>query len=143
MRIVALALAFAACKGHGDYPIEGGGGPGPGGGAGGPDAAVADSGDGGPTIAGRVCLAADPRKLSACSATGALGLTVALGGQMTTTADDGTFAIARPGGTNLLWNVSGAAIMTSRMSFSAVAEIPAIAMTTYMNLETSNGVLPV
>ena len=53
-----------------------------------------------------------------------------LGGQTTTTGVDGSFVIAAPSGTNLVWNASGSAIVTSVMSFSLSAQIPAIDVNT-------------
>jgi hypothetical protein len=131
----------AACSGF-DVPKlpvnPGGSGGGPGGAHG---DAGADSGDGGATLAGRVCLLPDPRDLTACAATGAGGLTVALGSQSATTADDGTFVIAAAQGTNLVWHVTGASIVTSVMPASLVASVPAIAVATFGNLATSIGML--
>jgi hypothetical protein len=142
MRIWLLAawLMLGAC---GDSvpnlpvnPCPGGGG----GGGGGRDASI-DSTDGATLLAGKVCLLADPRDLTTCQATGAGGLTVAIDHNSATTADDGTFAIAQPVGTNLVWTVSGGNIVPSVMPAGTLAQIPAIDMTTYTTLQSNNGVL--
>ncbi|MGE5181108.1 MAG: hypothetical protein ACM31C_03555 [Acidobacteriota bacterium] len=139
--LVAAVLALAACSSSttDNRPYEPGGGGATGGNGGGQDAAV-DGNDGG-QLAGRVCLAADPRDLVTCASTGAGGLTVTLGTAMATTADDGTFAITAPQGTGLVWHASGGAIATSVMPFGTVAQIPALATTTYDDLVNGNGIL--
>ncbi len=138
---LATALVLAACSSNttDNLPIVPGGG-GPGGGGGGTHDAAVDGNDGG-QLAGRVCLAADPRDLVTCAATGAGGITVTLGTAMTTTSDDGTFAISAPQSTNLVWHASGTAIVTSVMSYGTVAQIPALATTTYSDLVNGNGIL--
>jgi hypothetical protein len=78
-------------------------------------------------IQGRVCLASDPRRLHTCASTGAGGLTVRLGGEVTTTNADGTFAITAASG---VWRVTGSNIVTSIMNL-ADYEIPAITRTSY------------
>ena len=93
-------------------------------------------------IEGLVCLLADPRNFTSCETTGAGGLTVALPGVLAaTTADDGTFAIAIPTGSNLAWTVTGANIMPSTIGFGASAIIPAIATVDFTNLADDNGVV--
>ena len=136
-----MLAILAACGGDdgGGFPVGGGGNDGgftfPDGGVV-SDSAPTDgttSGDATPApvdaalIVGRVCLATDPRDLNGCADTGAAGLTVRLGDQVTTTADDGSFTIAAAGGT---WRVSGANIVTSIMAL-ADYEIPAITRTTF------------
>lgn len=129
---IALVLA-AACGGDdgGGFPIM------PGGGGSGsstnPDAAVDDGGDASTMIAGRVCLISDARTPTACAATGADGFTVSLDAQQATTAADGSFTLARPSGSNLVWRVTGTGIEPSAMvySASAPATIPALTSLVY------------
>jgi hypothetical protein len=78
-------------------------------------------------LMGRVCLANDPRALHTCASTGAGGLTVRLGSNVTTTNADGTFTIPATTGT---WRVTGSNIVTSIMNL-ADYEIPAITRTSY------------
>ena len=85
-------------------------------------------------IMGRVCLANDPRKLNTCADTGAGGLTVRLGSNVTTTGVDGRFTIAAGSGT---WRVTGANIVTSVMTL-ADYEIPAIPRATFDSMITTN-----
>src|SRR5262245_26188490 len=68
-----------------------------------------------PLINGRVCLATDPRKLHTCASTGAGGLTVRLGNNVTTTNADGTFTISATTG---IWRVTGTNIVTSIMNLT-------------------------
>jgi hypothetical protein len=137
------ALAVACPAQHDDLPVTPGGGGGHGGTSGGGvlDAAPDSTTDG--STAGRVCLAADPRALDSCAGTGAGGLTVTLGSGSATTAADGTFALLAPTTSDLVWTVSGSAIMTSMMPFGPSATIPALSTNTYENLTTGNGVEPI
>ncbi len=135
--VVAAALLVAACKQPQDnLPVGVGGGTAPGGGGGSHPDAPGDTRDGA-GIAGRVCLAADPRDLVTCATTGADGITVTLGSAMATTAVDGSFTIDALDGTGLVWHASSTAIATSVMAFGTVALIPALATTTYNDLLTS------
>jgi hypothetical protein len=144
MRWTVSILLLAACQAadHGGYPVTPGGGGG-GGGGGGPDAAVdaAATGDGGATIAGRVCLIADLRALGGCAAAGADGLTVTLGTSTATTAADGGFTIATPAGTGLAWHVTGGAITPTVMPLGAVLQVPVITAAQYGQLLLDNGVV--
>jgi hypothetical protein len=145
--IVALVLLMACKTGQGDdYPITpGGGGPG---GTGMPhDAAITpDTGDGGPTISGRVCLLTDARDLTSCATTGAGGLLVTLGEGMATTNDDGSFTIAATSDTNASWRVAdqvqGAEVVTSLVAFSADTTIPVIETQKALEIEQMSGVVP-
>jgi hypothetical protein len=128
--LVAL-LALGACDDDGGgYPINPGGG-GPGGGTN-PDGSV--EGDGGTSISGRVCVIVDARALGSCASTGAAGITVALGNQITTTNDDGSFVITRPTGQNLVWRVSGDDIEASALPLASANEIPAIDSAVYVDM---------
>jgi len=138
---LAIVAALAACTHSGtpDLPVDpgGGGGAGGGGGGGGSDAAVDTSNQ----LAGRVCLAPDPRDLATCAATGAGGITVTLGTQTASTLGDGTFTMLIPQGSALVWHASGTTIVTSVMPAGARAEIPVLAQTTYNDLANGNGVV--
>ena len=135
--LVVLALAGCAAKTD-NLPIGGGGGGGGAGGGGG-GGAIPDAPNDGGGIAGRVCLVSDPRNLVGCATTGADGLTVTLGTSMATTAADGTFSIAAPLGSSLTWHVSGTNLATSVMPYTAIAQIPALTLTTYQDLLSNTG----
>jgi len=92
-------------------------------------------------ISARACLLTDVRDLTSCASTGAADLTVTLGSQTATTADDGSFTIVRPLGSNLAWNITGSGIATSVMTYSPVVEIPVVDATTYADLLATNGVI--
>jgi hypothetical protein len=141
MRTALAVMLFAACTPDSTtYPIGGG----PGGGAGGNGSG---SGSGTTTDAnidvleGLVCVLPDPRDFSTCLAAGAGGITVTVGTGSAVTNDDGTFAIAPPSGTNLVWSVSGNTIMTSTIGFSTSAVIPAIQSMTFETLTDENGIV--
>jgi hypothetical protein len=138
-RLLLGVLALAACKASSDnLPIATGGGGG--GGGGGQHDAPVDMAVDGSGIAGRVCLVADPRDLAACAATGANGLVVTLGTQTATTTDDGSFAMATPTGSSLVWHVTATGLQTSVMRYTAgSAEIPAMTTTTFGTLENDTG----
>jgi hypothetical protein len=153
--ICAAFVLVAACSSTNNYPVLGGGGGGGnsgGGDAGGQIDAPTDGasdavpGDGG-TIVGRVCLLSDLRDLTTCASTGAAGLTVTLGsGSATTgsatTTDDGSFMLMKPAATaGLLWQVTGATIVTSSMAFGAQTRIPAVTSSDYAALQGGNGVV--
>ena len=128
-----LVIALAACTQPPTemFPVNPGGG-----GAIGssylPDAAIA-TGDGSTTeISGRVCVVSDARNPVTCAAMA--GLTVRLGTATTTTAADGTFKIARPLGTGLIWRVDDARIAPSAMRFSTDTTIPALDATLYQQM---------
>ena len=141
---VALPLAVAACKqGTGDdYPIN------PGGDDTGNfhppvDGAASDQalGDGGAMITGRVCLIADLRQPTVCAATGAQDITVVLGSVSTMTADDGSFSLISPGGTNLVWRVGATDLVTSVVPFSSSNILPVITGTYFDDMLSTNGVI--
>jgi hypothetical protein len=144
VRFASVAVALAACgTSVPTLPVNPGGGGG-GGGGGHLDAAI-DSSDGGGgdagMLAGRVCLAVDPRQLTQCATTGASGFTVRLGTQSATTGDDGSFTMPTPQGSALVWHVSGATIVPSVMPAGVIPEIPALSDVTYSELTNSNGVV--
>ncbi len=136
-RLWVIALALGCGRSVPDYPL----GP-PGGGtahgSGSQTGGDVDSGVDASMIAGRVCLLQDPRIFSSCAGSGADGITVMLGSQMATTGVDGSFVIGAPSGTNLVWNASGSAIVTSVMQLSLSTQIPAIAASTYGDMLTKS-----
>jgi hypothetical protein len=141
MRLAWALLVVAGCQtDHPDYPINPGGGIGTGSGGGVRDANE-DSGDGGPKLIGKVCIMTDLRRLDLCTTAGASGLLVTVGTKTTTTDVAGNFAIDTPAGSNLVWHVSGNAIVTSVIPFSADTTLHAIDATTYTDLLNANGVL--
>ena len=147
MRRVLLVLVVVGCHpGGDDYPVAPGAA-----GVGGGLPTFADAGfdgsgaNGGPQLIGQVCLITDPRDQTSCASTGAGGLTVTLGTSVATTADNGTFTIARPSGSNITWDVSEPAlnsIIESITPFTAQAVIPAMPTVVYGQLEGDNGVVP-
>jgi hypothetical protein len=143
MRWLVAIVVLVGCK-EGDgalYPIDPGGGTNPGGG--GRVDASATGGDANlDVIPGQVCLITDPRQPNTCATTGAGNLTVTLDGHTATTATDGTFVIDAPQSSNIQWQVTGADIIASVMSFSAVHRIPVMAQVDYFDLANSNAVVP-
>lgn len=142
MRWLVVIVVLVGCK-EGDgalYPINPGGGTNPGGG-GQVDASVARDANL-DVIPGQVCLIKDPRQPNTCATTGAGNLTVTLDGRTATTATDGTFVIDAPQSSNIQWQVAGADVITSVMSFSAVRRIPVMAQVDYFDLANSNSVVP-
>lgn len=141
MRCALLVLVVGCHAGGDDYPVAPGGA-GVGGGLPTLVDASLDGTDGGPQLIGRVCLMTDPRDQTSCATTGAGGLVVTLGTSMATTADDGTFTIARPTGSNITWDVTGSTLVESITPFAAQAVIPAMPLVLYGQLEGDNGVVP-
>lgn len=141
-RVSMLALLVACRAGGGDdeFPIEPGGTPGTGTMV---DAAVVDAPDfdAMSMIAGRVCLIADLRALTACASTGAGGITVTLGASSAITSDSGEFTIAAPSGANLVWRASAGDLVTSVVPFGPSTLIPAIGVEDFNDLQNANGVL--
>jgi hypothetical protein len=143
MRALALLMLLTACQGSGDddYRII----------PGGDDTIIVPlpdaspepdaPGDGGAMIEGRVCVLRDARDLSSCEPSGVSGLEVTLGDQSATTGADGTFLIATPTGTDLVWHVTGTNLVTSVMPFTPTPTIPAISVTGYGTLMLDNGVV--
>jgi hypothetical protein len=142
LSVLAVLVLLPACSSkEDDFPI----GPGPGniGSGGGIDASIKDAPSDTPLLidanifTGRVCLAADPSNLLMCAATGAGGLTVRLGTGVTTTAADGSFTIPGQSGSNLVWSVTGATIVSSYKPLSDF-QIPAILTADFDTLKTNN-----
>jgi hypothetical protein len=144
MRLAAsLALLLVACDSGGDddFPIA------PGGGLGplitpAPDAPQLDaSTDGTTLLVGRVCVIPDPRNPTACAVGNAAGLTVTLGARTATTAIDGSFTIAAPSTSNLVWTVTGPGFVPTVMPFSTVLLLPVMTAARYNDLLLDNGVV--
>jgi hypothetical protein len=152
MRLVAvacLAAALAACDGlepDGRRKISSGGpGVGPGG-IGGVDAAPRS--DAAPDVLhGRVCIATDLHTPEACVTQPGAGLPVSdlVSGAATTTASDGTFALALAGATSALVDVETGGDTTITPSVENVANtgaqviVPVVDATVLSNLETDLG----
>jgi hypothetical protein len=145
MRTALAVFLFAACSPDSTtYPIGGGpgGGAGGGGGGGGSGGSGATADANPDVIEGLVCVLPDPRDFSTCLASGAGGITVAVGaGTPAVTNDDGSFTITTPSGTNLEWSISGSDVMTSTIGFSTSAVIPAIQTMTFETLANENGIV--
>ena len=136
--LLSIALVAACTSSRDDLPIE------PGGGGGsvpnGPVVQGAGGSTGAPMISGRVCLLTSATTLSQCAASGAGGLTVAIGGAQTTTAPDGTFSLATPSGTNLGFTVSGAGVVTSSQLFSPTNTIPVMSQAMWNQLLAASSI---
>lgn len=129
-RLLLLAAILSACKDDtgSDFPIvPGSGGQGS---AGVVDAAVVSDASG-TELSGRVCLLADPRQPSSCAGSGADGISVTLGSMTVLTGADGSFTMARPTGTGLVWFVSGTGIEPSAMRQSNGTTIPVLSSLLY------------
>jgi hypothetical protein len=144
MRTVLAVMLFAACSPTDPtYPIEGGGDDGAGGnGSGGGNGCNSNIDANPDVLSGLVCLMPDPRDFSTCFATGAGNISVSVGTLAPVlTADDGSFTIDTPNGTNLVWTISGSNVMTSTIGFSLSAVIPAIQIQDFESLMSANGVV--
>jgi len=141
MKRMLLVLVVGCHPSGDDYPVAPGGA-GFGGGQPGMADAGSGGGDGGPMLLGRVCLMTDPRDQTSCATSGVSGLTVTLGTSVATTADDGTFAIAQPASSTVIWDITGSTILESIAPFAAQAVIPAMPIDLYGQLEGDNGVVP-
>lgn len=142
MRLAALLALVAGCSGGtDDYRVV----------PGGPshpstpmvDAPPADTGTGdGAALAGRVCVITDLRKPSTgCLSTGAAGITVTLGTATTLTAADGSFAIAPPQGTGLVWHVGAEDLIPSVIPLTTSTTLPIVTTQTYLDLQNGNTVI--
>jgi hypothetical protein len=147
MKLAVLLLAAAACSSGGgdDYPVGPGGTVPPihsgGGGDGGVSDAGMDGGDGGTTIAGRVCVLDDLRdlgKATLCATTTAGGLNVTLDGKTVKTAADGTFVIGAPGSSAPFWKVDSGNTGTLVTTFAPLGVdnlIPAITTDRWIQIQ--------
>ncbi|HSD88835.1 MAG TPA: hypothetical protein VLB44_15010 [Kofleriaceae bacterium] len=136
--VAPLVLVMGCGRDVEMYPVNPGGGGGPSG-TGMADAAITI--DGSNTILGRVCLIADARTPTACASSGADALTVTLGSATATPAADGTFSIARPSGSGLVWRVSGTDIVGAAMEEASGTTIPAIGAALYADMTTTNSAI--
>lgn len=139
----AWLLLLVACKepsNNDGFPVQPGG---PGGSGEQLDASTLDAfdPDAGMQVSGRVCLVTDLRAPLTCAATGAAGITVTLGTRMATTAADGSFKIAAPSGTGLVWRTSASDLVTMLMPFGVSTTIPAITLDAWSDILASNGVM--
>jgi hypothetical protein len=138
----AWLLLLVACKepSNDDFPVQPGG---PGGSGDRLDASTLDAfdPDAGMQINGRVCLVTDLRAPLACAATGAAGITVTLGTRTATTAADGSFKIAAPSGTGLVWRTSASDLVTMLTPFGVSTTIPSITLDAWSDILNSNGVM--
>jgi hypothetical protein len=138
-RATFLVVLEVACRKSGpELPVNPGGGGG--GGGGGSADATATPGDAILT-SWRACLLIDLRDLEGCADTGAGGLAVTLGRATATTSDDGAFTIATPLGTDLVWRITGSAVVPAIMPYGTAALIPVIRAADYTDLQSNNGVL--
>jgi len=144
MKLAWTVVVVAACRSGGgdDYPVLPGGDDTQGM-EGHVDAAILDGTDAPAMLAGRACVLTDLRDLTSCATTGAGGLTVKLGSQTATTADDGQFTLATPAGTMLVWHVSGnvADVMPSVMPFGATPQIPVVTTADYLDALNTNSIV--
>jgi len=133
--VATLVLVVGCGRDVEMYPVNPGGGGGTSG-TGTPDAAVTP--DGSSTIIGRVCLISDARSPTSCASSGADTLTVTLGSSTATPAADGTFSIARPSGSGLVWRVSGTDIVGAAMEQASGTTIPTISAALYTDMTMTN-----
>jgi hypothetical protein len=138
IRLAPALLLLVACKESDSMlPVNPGGGGGGVGTSSEPDAATTN-GDAGLVITGRVCKLSDPRTLTSCAATGAAGLTVALGSSSAVTADDGAFMLMRPASTTgLYYTVTGPGVVPSAIKYGTTTTLPALATLIYEDMLVS------
>lgn len=142
MRALVLVLVVAAsCKSEmKDYPVGGGGFSG-GGGNTHVDAPTDGSGSG--SNMARACVLTDPRDLTSCKTAGVAGLTVTLGTQTATTADDGYFTITAPTGTNVVWDVKGSTVVESVTPYAGQTKISVMDSQMFVELQGNVGAQPI
>lgn len=141
--IAGLVLLVACDHDIEMFPVMPGGGGGSSG-TGFVDAGLSDgdAGDAGNTINARVCHLKDARFPTTCENTDSGNLMVSLGNFTATTADDGSFTITRPTGSNLVWHVTGDNVFPSAMSFGTTTSIPAIDLGVYLEMVSVSDVAP-
>jgi len=137
MRALVLVLVVAAsCKTETNYPVGGGGFSGGGNGLH-VDAPSDGTGSGSNIV--RACVLTDPRDLTSCKTAGVAGLTVTLGTQTATTADDGTFTISAPTGTNVVWDVKGSTVVESVTPYAGQTKISVMDSQMFIELQGNVG----
>lgn len=138
--MLGLLVACKASGGDDEFPVVPGG---PGGTGSLVDAAPPDTPpfEAGASIDGRVCVVVDMRSLTSCLDSGAGGITVTLGTKTATTANDGSFLIETPSGSQLVWRASGLDIVPSVMAFGPSTSIPAVGIQTYSDILGANSVV--
>ena len=136
MRFVLLGVLAFACNEPRQVLLPQPGGGGVSGGGSGGDNMGSTVPDANPDlINGFVCVLVDPRNFASCSADAANGITVSLPGVgSATTAEDGTFTIATPSGTNLAWSITGDNVVPSTMGFGRSATVFAMTVETFAEL---------
>ena len=138
--LVFLLVVAVSCKTETNYPVGGGGG---GGGGGTLHLDAPGDGEGSGSAMARACVLTDPRDLTSCQGSGAAGLTVTLGSETATTADDGSFTITRPTGTNTVWDVTGSTVVESVTPYAGQTRISVMNATMFADLRGANAVQPV
>ncbi|HEY3804449.1 MAG TPA: hypothetical protein VGL61_17655 [Kofleriaceae bacterium] len=142
MRFAWLGLVVFACSPDiAKLPPLGGGGGGTGGtGSGSNPGSTTDANS--DELQGFVCVLPDPRDFTACLAAGVGGISVALTGVgSAVTANDGTFTLPFPTGTNLTWTISGSNVVPSTMGFSTTGVVFALTVEGFNDLLNENGAI--
>jgi hypothetical protein len=140
MRLLLLLLVVGCHPSDMDYPVGGGGTHG-GGGTLSIDASIDGTGSGSDIMA-TACVLTDARDLTSCTTAGAAGLAVTLGTAAAITAADGSFTIARPVTTPVVWDVTGSTVVESVTPFAGQTRIPVMEGAMLADLQSSNGVQP-
>lgn len=91
-------------------------------------------------LRGRACVLDDIFS-TACANTGAGGLTVTLGDQTTTTADNGTFTISGGFGINQSFLISGADVVTTSQALTPSLHIPVLRQAAFDRILAENGIV--
>jgi hypothetical protein len=122
----ALWIAGCAAQPADDYPIRPQGIP--------PIAGGTSNG-----IGGRVCVIADPRDLTTCSADAAGGLNVTMNGTTTTTTADGSFSISPAAGGVSLLGVTGPGMVPTHEVFTPGNLVPVLRADVFSEMLAVNG----
>lgn len=97
--------------------------------------------DGATSLTGRVCVLVDRRNLTSCTTADASGITVGLGTSTAVTATDGSFTIAAPQESNLVWLVTASGFVTTVMPLGTVHLLPFVSSQGYDEALLDNGVI--
>lgn len=139
-----MLLALVACTGNegDDYYVEPGNGGGTFDNSTGMSPTDGGTGDGA-TLQARVCGLSQILMWDDCDSIGLDGLLVEVGTAQATTRGDGTFDIANPTGSNLVWRVSGSPQMPTIHEYPGDEQrIPSIRLALYQNLAADSNVVP-
>lgn len=98
-----------------------------------------EAGNTGAMLRGRVCVVSDIFA-NQCANSGAGGISVSLGDQTTTTADNGMFAMTPPAGTGLSFLISGADVVTTSQALNATMRIPVLQQAVFSRMMAENGI---